>query len=117
MSRSKSRLGPAFAERRRALRGIIERIIDKDYDGDPADYAYAARILEALHALESFGAMPVTGGYLNQPVTFIRDVQAARSILLARRAAAIEAAQQVREAMSQTAHPDIPLPPIPKELI
>ena len=81
------------------------------------DALYIASVMEALDALESFGSLPLEGGYLNQPVTFIKDIQAVRGLLKERRAKSMKAAMAIREAAAQTVNPSAPLPPVPKGLL
>lgn len=77
---------------------------------------YIARIMEAVSALEEFSVLPLPGGYLNQPITLMRDIQTVRAVMTERRRASLEEARQVREAMAHTSLPGVPLPPLPEEL-
>ena len=72
--------------------------------------------MEILNALEFWGSLPLDGGYLNQPITLMRDVQVIRDIMKSRREEAASVMESVRAA-SQHAKSDVPLPPVPEELL
>lgn len=96
---------------------MLEAALNKEGGLDAFDLAYIVRVLQALNAAETFHALPVAGGFLNQPATLFSDMQEARQVIERRRRTALEAAHLMYNAMASSAMPEIPLPPIPEELL
>ncbi len=78
---------------------------------------YLTQVLEALAVWDAHGLPPQQGGYLDQPMVFMRDIEAVRAILEKKRIQSYQAYTASLQAQSQSAIPDVPPPPIPKRIL
>lgn len=84
---------------------------------DLADAAYVCQVIEMALAWKNHGVLPVAGGYLDQPATIMADINTVLVKMRERSDMAEEAAEVARAFAEKTTHPDVPLPPVPKELL
>jgi hypothetical protein len=97
---------------------MLNALLDKDEIPKErvADASYVAKILDMALAWKQYGTLPVAGGYLDQPALIMSDMTAVLNAIAKREENNRELQEVTREFMGMSAHPDVPLPPIPKEL-
>lgn len=66
---------------------------------------------------EDYHLPPEQGGYLDQPMVLARDLDAAHTALYRRRVENLQSSRLTQEALANSVKPNVPLPPIPKELL
>lgn len=81
---------------------------------DDGDKWYASLLLDMAFAWKR-GIPIVAGGYLDQPYQLMADMQTAVGMVKEREGLGTE--RDEIASTFDTKHPDVPLPPVPKELI